>query len=446
MLQLSLDIKINIKNTYNIILMEDNSPLRSWFFSTNKIVKDSNIRNVTHYMLDGGKLDLTNDYVLFQELYEKYFNYKNCIVEKKTNTFRFFIDFDVLSKELINISEYTKCIQNVMSNIYKDSNLRCIITKADSDKEIMKEGNMYLKQGYHFNWPNVLVDKSVAIRIRDTILIAVTTMFGKPGEFYDSWDKILDKCVYEKNGLRLIGSDKCTHSDGISHYENRVYKFMTCYVGNKVSEKFTDFYKTNLLSVIKDTSIRSDAENNTIYYDLPEYEETSEDVDLDKNDGFIVMSRESPERIQIEKFFKNHVTGYRVEDIRAVLKSKTSDILYLINTKSKFCQNKCGFHTNNHIYFKLSPVGICQKCMSENDGEANENGTVINCKKFESKCIKVTPDLKSALKWGVKKSNDPVDKTKDRLSLMMQTLSEELSNKKEISGPYKTKKSKKSGK
>ena len=96
--------------------MEDNSPLRSWFFSTNKIVKDSNIRNVTHYMLDGGKLDLTNDYILFQELYAKYFNYKNCIVEKKTNTFRFFIDFDVLSKEIINISEYTKCIQNVMSN------------------------------------------------------------------------------------------------------------------------------------------------------------------------------------------------------------------------------------------------------------------------------------------------------------------------------------------
>ena len=36
------------------------NPLNTWFFSTGKIVTDSKIQNVTHFMLDGGKIDLTN--------------------------------------------------------------------------------------------------------------------------------------------------------------------------------------------------------------------------------------------------------------------------------------------------------------------------------------------------------------------------------------------------
>ena len=84
--------------------MTDKNPLRIWFFSTGKNVKDVNNRPVTHYMLDGGKLDLTDNYELFQELYVKNIKFKNCIVEKKTDIFRFFIDFDVLSSNMC-----TKC-------------------------------------------------------------------------------------------------------------------------------------------------------------------------------------------------------------------------------------------------------------------------------------------------------------------------------------------------
>ena len=42
--------------------------------------------------------------------------------------------------------------------------------------------------------------------------------------FNDSWEKIIDKCVYEQNGLRILGSDKCSFSDGIRNYENRIGK------------------------------------------------------------------------------------------------------------------------------------------------------------------------------------------------------------------------------
>ena len=418
----------------------DKNPLRAWLFSTGKIVKDTTKRNVTHYMLDGGKLDLTSDYILFQELYTKYIKFKNCIVEKKTNVFRFFIDFDILSTNVIDINAYAVSVQNVMFNVYNIPDLKCIITKADNPKEIKKGNDTFIKQGYHFNWPDITVDKIVALRIRENILISLNTIYGKPETFFDSWDKIIDKCVYDKNGLRLVGSDKCTYSDGKYTYENRVYNYYTTYIGNKLSELHDDIYKSDLLKVIQDTSIRTDTLEITTFYNLPEYEETEEDFESDNSGNFTVLSSENSQKNSILRFFKNHVAGYRVDDIRGILKSQKYDTLYLINTKSKYCQNKCGYHTNNHIYFKLTPAGICQMCMSENDGEPDDDGNVINCKNFESKRIPLSHDLKSSLKWGVKQNDNISDKNVSLVSLMMDKISDNLSNKKDLSGPKTRKK------
>jgi hypothetical protein len=418
----------------------DKNPLRVWLFSTGKIVKNAANTNVTHYMLDGGKLDLTADYQLFQELYAKYIDFKNCIVEKKTDIFRFFIDFDILSTEILNINTYAVSVQNVICNIYNNPDLKCIITKADNPKEVTKGDNVFIKQGYHFNWPDINVDKNVALRIRENILISLNTIYGKAETFLDSWDKIIDKCVYDKNGLRLVGSDKCTYSDGKYTYENRVYNYYTTYIGNKLSEEHDDTYKGNLLKVIQDTSIRTDTECITEFYDLPEYEETEEDFSSNEPGNFTLLSNENSQKISILRFFKNHVTGYRVDDIRGILKSQMYDTLYLINTKSKYCQNKCGYHTNNHIYFKLTPAGICQMCMSENDGEPDDNGIVINCKNFESKRIPLSHDLKSSLKWGVKQDNTISEKNVSLVSLMMDKISDNLSDKKALTGPKTRKK------
>tara|TARA_Y100000389_G_C17467758_1_gene527272 strand:+ start:1745 stop:3007 length:1263 start_codon:yes stop_codon:yes gene_type:complete len=418
----------------------DKNPLRVWLFSTGKIVKNTDNRNVTHYMLDGGKLDLTADYQLFQELYAKYINFKNCIVEKKTDVFRFFIDFDILSTEILDINTYAVSVQNVMYNVYNKCEMKCIITKADNPKEIKKGDDVFIKQGYHFNWPDITVDKIVALRIRENILISLNTIYGKPETFFDSWDKIIDKCVYDKNGLRLVGSDKCTYSDGKYTYENRVYNYYATYIGNKLSEEHDNTYKCNLLKVIQDTSIRTDTQEITEFHDLPEYEETEEDFESDNSGNFTLLSNENSQKSSILRFFKNHVTGYRVEDIRGILKSNMYDTLYLINTKSKYCQNKCGYHTNNHIYFKLTPAGICQMCMSENDGEPDDNGNVINCKNFESGRIPLSHDLMSSLKWGVKQDSTREGENVSLVSLMMDKISDNLSNKKAIVGPKTRKK------
>ena len=77
-------------------------------------------------------------------------------------------------------------------------------------------------------------------------------------------------------------------------------------------------------------------------------------------------------------------------------------------------------------------------CMSENDGEPDTHGTVINCKKFESKRIPVTQDLKTSLKWGIKQDENISDKSVNIVSLMMDKISDNLSNKKDLVGPGKS--------
>ncbi len=407
------------------------NPLNVWFFSTGKIVTDSSKQEVTHFMFDGGKLDLTIDHETFQIMYSKYINYKNCIVERKTKLFKFFIDFDVLSEIIINVDEYITVIQNTLSNLYKSNDLLCIITGADKNKEINKADKLYIKQGFHLHWPDIIVNKETAMAIRKNVIINLTNVFGKNEKHYDTWEKIIDKCVYENNGLRLVGSDKCYIADGNKIYENRVYILKDVYTGTKRNESLFNLYKEDTLRLVKDTSIRSSADVITDIHNLTEYVET-EEVSESKSGNLINLSKGSIEYKAIEKFFKLHATGYRVEDIRDIRQVKDKSI-YLISSKSKYCQNKQDFHTNNHIYFKLSPSGLCQKCMSENHGVHGP------CREFQSRCVPITPSLESTLNWKKPKTKEVKPVKNFSLSNFLETLENNLTDKEVFMGPGKKK-------
>ena len=107
------------------------NPLKLWFYSTGKIVTDNTL--TTHYSMEGFKLNLSEDYTFFQELYAKNIKFKNCLVEKKTDFFRFFIDFDVLSEIIVDEEPYLKCIQDVIYNIYNIKDLKCISRICNPD-------------------------------------------------------------------------------------------------------------------------------------------------------------------------------------------------------------------------------------------------------------------------------------------------------------------------
>ena len=410
------------------------NPLTTWFYSTGKIVTDSNKQNVTHFLLDGGKLDISKDYELFQEMYSKYINCKNCIVERKTDVFKFFIDFDFNSTEVIDISNYIKIIQDVIQHIYQKTYI-CIITTADKSKENIKSGVKYFKQGYHLHWPDIFVDKDIAKSIRKNIIVRLTTEFGKIESCYDNWDKIIDKCVYDANGLRLIGSDKCSISDGVKHYENRVYIIKSVYNGNIVDSELTKEYVSNNLLAIKQTSVRTNINEITKTINLQIYEETEDTGDTSTKKGFVRLDKDSYEYQAIIKFFKNFMPLYSSEDIRIIQKSKENPV-YIIATKSKYCQNKGDFHSHNNIYFKLTPSGFCQKCLSESEGEFG------CCRDYQSAPIPITPGLESALGWKkpkIKSEELPVFE-KFTLENILFNMENRITNKTQSLGPPKSKK------
>ena len=410
------------------------NPLTTWFYSAGKIVTDSNKQNVTHFLLDGGKLDISKDYEIFQEMYSKYIDCKNCIVERKTNVFKFFIDFDFNSTEIIDISNYIKIIQDVIQHIYQKTYI-CIITTADKSKENIKSGVKYFKQGYHLHWPDIFVDKDIAKSIRKNIIVRLTTEFGKIESCYDNWDKIIDKCVYDANGLRLIGSDKCSISDGVKHYENRVYIIKSVYNGNIVDSELTKEYVSNNLLAIKQTSVRTNINEITKTINLQIYEETEDTGDTSTKKGFVRLDKDSYEYQAIIKFFKNFMPLYRSEDIRIIQKSKENPV-YIIATKSKYCQNKGDFHSHNNIYFKLTPSGFCQKCLSESEGEFG------CCRDYQSAPIPITPGLESALGWKkpkIKSEELPVFE-KFTLENILFNMENRITNKTQSLGPPKSKK------
>ncbi len=410
------------------------NPLTTWFYSTGKIVTDSNKQNVTHFLLDGGKLDISKDYELFQEMYSKYINCKNCIVERKTNVFKFFIDFDFNSTEVIDISNYIKVIQDVIQHIYQKTYI-CIITTADKFKENIKSDVKYIKQGYHLHWPDIFVDKDIAKSIRKNILVRLTTEFGKIESCYDNWDKIIDKCVYDANGLRLIGSDKCSISDGVKHYENRVYIIKSVYNGKTVDSELTKQYISNNLLAIKQTSVRTDINEITKTINLQIYEETEDTGDTSTKKGFVRLDKNSYEYMAIIKFFKNYMSLYKSEDIRIIQKSKENPV-YIIATKSKYCQNKGDFHSHNNIYFKLTPSGFCQKCLSESEGEFG------CCRDYQSAPIPITPGLESALNWKKPKTKSEEVPVFEKFTLenILFNMENRITNKTQSIGPPKSKK------
>ena len=384
------------------------NPVIKWFHICNKYTHD--IENVTHYIMAGGKLNLNEDYDKFLEIYAKNINYKTSIVELRTNIFKFFVDFDILSSEFFDIRDYVSSIQEFIYNVYKKY-YKCIVSKASCEIEKIKNEVKYSKYGFHFNWPEILVDQETAIKLRDALVEHFNKLYGKVDIFYDNWDKIIDITVYTQNGLRMLGADKISRTDGRSLPNNRVYEIYHVYEDKEISNELTEFYKENTLEAVKDTSIRSNIKDITPYYNLPEFiREEDEDKNFQYNDSEkIILSNKDPKDIQIRKFFKNHAGTYRVEDLRKISYYKNTDT-YIIESRSHWCQNINDYHTNNHIYFVLKPSGMVQKCRSES-GKEDKEGKYCICRNFESPIVPCENSLRNVLKGGfLTKKNALIEK------------------------------------
>ena len=105
----------------------------------------------------------------------------------------------------------------------------------------------------------------------------------------------------------------------------------------------------------------------------------------------------------------------------------------MIYTRSKYCQNKQGFHKNNHIFFKLTPSGLCQKCLSQNTGHYG------CCRDYQSSYVPLSNGVISALNWKKPKFKETQLQGSFSINGLLERLENRIVSKDVFRGPGKKK-------
>ena len=389
-------------------------PLRQWLHVTNKFIKKDQDLESTHYMLNGGKFFIPMpEYPVFLKLYSKYVReYKYYIVEKKTPNFVFFSDLDFIDSETVPIEDIIRTIQGSILFFY-EQDYKCIVCSSDN-KTVVKNGKEYIKQGFHLHWPEIIIDSINAKKLRKSIVTKLNTLYGKRESSYNNWNDIVDSCVYDKNGLRMCGSHKGMYSDNEWNHEGRAYwPLFVMDTAGSLDKKCLDNLNSDIFLTINECSIRSDSNTLSIIKNIPVCDlgedcESDEDTSTSSS-NYTKLSIISLEYKEILTFFKNHVMDYRVDDIKRIFNYGGN--VYVITTKSRFCQNISRKHNSCGVYFKLTASGICQKCFCKCDTQ--EGRKYGYCKDFSSSIIPCTQYLLKVLGWEskarfIKNSNAPI--------------------------------------
>lgn len=386
--------------------------LTNWFYTTNQIInKDSNTKP-THLLLDGGRVKIKNELLsTFYKLYAECVDNKVPlhIVEHKTEVFKFFSDLDFINHEPMSKEELIKIVHTIQDALYymfgKNHN---VIVCTTNEKIVVKDSTNYIKQGVHLHWPKLFVNVQNSLLVRYLIIHKLKTTFGERDPI-NTWDDVVDLTVYKNNGIRMVGSSKCSYdrSGGKTELidDKRIYKpEFIIDSHNQILDQELNKLLSDTHNMIVETSIQLTSGELTEIVNIPEF------LKQPKNDECEECEEPLSKRIssnsiiyqEIVRFFKIHVKNYSADDIKKIL--NFDDKVYIILTKSKYCQNIERSHNSCQIYFKLSKDGICQKCHCIcNTMVGRKYGY---CKDYSSEFIKCTDHLLKLLNWNGNKNKD----------------------------------------
>ena len=371
-----------------------------WLQNTNSFINKNSDNKHSHLLLNGGKLNITNLEILYK-IYSKCIDENEYIylVECRRELFVLFFDLDFLLEKELDNDFFIEIIKNINDTIklYYNEYYKCIVTTADY-KKVNKNNKINLKKGFHIHWPNIIVNKEIALKIRQSCIIKLKTIYGNI--FLNSFNDIVDESVFKSSGLRLTGSRKGQYISEEKKFidEGRPYTILRVLINNEKNNDEFEFLNKNTLELVKQTSIinYNDYKITDIINKLPEPEpepETESETDI-TNDSWNRLSKDSLEYNEIIRFFKNYVRDYSVDDIKRIF--YLNDV-YIIWSKSKYCLNIERNHKSCGIYFKLNKNGICQKCFCKCD--TMDGRKYGYCRDFSSTLVPCTPHLIKLLKF-----------------------------------------------
>lgn len=324
----------------------------------------SNANNLSHVLLDGGKLSVPFDKL--NEFYEKYIEAvksgeKLYVVEQKTEKYNFFVDIDYKSKDPLGIDDIKDICKIICDQVKKHSQEECLISIA-----LPKVCGSLVKTGVHMNWLGLVVDQVSAIALREHILVALTT--SRPGQ---DWNEIIDSSVYgsavrktKGSGFRMPWSfKKAKHDtcggqgcDGCTSGKIDQVEYLPLFIYTK--QPFSTLLRIDQepsVKILKMSAIRTDApESVNIEPPSVGVKEGSFSKDQTKDE---IYDQELKD--MIESFIRKNMDGQSDAYITKVFKHKYT---FLVSTTSKYCENLKRRHNSNHVWFIISGSVILQKC------------------------------------------------------------------------------------
>lgn len=417
------------------------SLFNNWIKLTNQFSTDDENEKYSHLLLNGiygGKLYVKkeNMNIFFKKYSDAIINNEYIyVVESRENLFPLFFDLDFkLDDNIWNENKDSfKIFKEIFVHIYdvvklfykEEDNILLIITDAEikyvSEPSI---SDKIIKKGFHLHFPDIIVSKNTALEIRKMCVSKLKTIYGKT--FINTFSDIVDETVFVKNGLRLTGSRKGSFRNISANKrefedEGRPYKLLYVYNNNKIDDNLIHEFNLNYLKLIENTTITNyknreetiksklelDISDETCYQCDEESDNSdneSKNLNGNSND-WIKIPKSDIVYTEIVKFFSNNVKDYLSKDIKRIFCSDDKNV-YIIWTKSKYCQNIGRNHNSCGIYFKLTKQGICQKCFCKCD---TQDGRKYGyCHSFSSTLIPCTVHIKKLLNFKENKdeSND----------------------------------------
>ena len=428
--------------------------LKKWLFKNKCFVKRGQDRELTHLLLDGGKLHIP------RELYTDFYNVLsmdicqekiNCISENRTEIFRFLVDIDYVDEQPLTDDEIeiiAKKIQTGLELFLRNDlsvyERKIIVCTTGEYKTITDHGYELKKTGIHIIWPNVYVDDLHAKYLR-SVIIQYLSQHHTLRPSYNPWEEVIDYAVYSSSGLRMKGSSKKVKCPLCKGKKDKVEYCEVCFGdgkklegngriympslvldgnGNVLSDEL-DVLKNDYFEMLKQTSIRTfDTERNIkrlTNQDYPTWFDATKLIEhLEKPSAKrkkkkkkitsfsdimktkkgmkrkINLSHDSTEFVSIRKFIKNlfsdHIE-YKDQNIKDIFQcGPKKKRYYVIQTDSQYCQNVGRRHNTNHVWFLLNDKTICQKCFSE-----SFNSLSICCGNYSSDVSPITTLLRDIL-------------------------------------------------
>ena len=396
----------------------------------------------------------------FLNLYALYclYGHKNWLVEQKLDIFRYFIDLDFKQPGILlpeKIEAIVFIVVRAVSKFFPDLNddlLKCIcsstVCKVDRCKACLCDcegqkdcenckgvGNtgkkgildcpgcggefpVTKKTGVHLHFPNIFVNASQALDMRETVIAECTRVWGFRSSPLNAWSEVIDEVVYKQSGLRMMCAHKgepckqcksqksgeiCTGCKNTRRIDQgRPYFPLLCTNGKGLRDKLLEEeYQKNFSMLIADTSIRFYGDAVTPGYSLYEGAPTSatslkmkpltgiklagKKRVISETTGSLLsqqLALDAPEVRAIQSFFseesvKNkHCSVHYGDLVVSQVKYKKKDESFKVDVSgrnSRYCMNKGDSHGGNRVYFLFRAatsehtMGVVQKCYCEKE-------------------------------------------------------------------------------